>query len=215
MKEKTLKLVKNRWFIGAGAFLLAVILILGIRFFTYKTPSVHYHANFMVFLNGKQEKFDSQKYYEETSMCQINDKTTNSGITDPVERAHMHRSGKSEAESIHVEDHAVTYGAFFANLGWTLGPNFIADDQGNIYKNLRIELNGQITLNSLANTVIKDKDRVVFMAGDSPASNADLSSNFAKVPDTAEELDTTSDPATCSGSLDDKTTFEDHVKHLF
>jgi hypothetical protein len=215
MKKKALKFAKNRWTIGIGAFLLAAIVILGIRFFTYKTPSTHYHSNFAVYINGAQEKFADNKYYEETSMCQVNAKTTNAGITDPVERAHMHKTGDTDYETIHVEDHAVTYGAFFANLGWTLGTDFIADDQGNIYKNLQIELNGQIVLNSLANVVIKDKDRVVFVAGDEQISTSELNGDFAKVPSTAEKFDTTSDPASCAGSLDDKTTFQDRLSHLF
>jgi hypothetical protein len=79
---------------------------------------VHYHANFAVYINGQQEQFKGMKYYEETAAQTC----TLEKIDDPAERAHMHDNVNNV---VHVEDHLVTWGNFFQNLGWGLGDDYL------------------------------------------------------------------------------------------
>src|SRR5215469_16416653 len=117
MSAKYFQFAKSQWFIAVGCLLLGAALVLGIRFFTYKPQSVHYHANFALYVNGQREEFKGAMYYSEVQMC-----TSAETAMTPVERAHMHDNVNNV---VHVEDHAVTWGQFFANLGWYMGPNFL------------------------------------------------------------------------------------------
>lgn len=49
---KYLRFAKTKWFIAISCLVLRAAIILGIRFFTYKPDSTHYHANFAVYING-------------------------------------------------------------------------------------------------------------------------------------------------------------------
>lgn len=111
------------WF--AGGLLLGVVVLLAIRFVTYNPPSVHYHANFAVYIDGQRELFKGPQYYQEVAACTLTD-----SISLPQQRAHMHDNINSV---VHVHDHAVTWGQFFENLGWYIGPNFIETADGTLY----------------------------------------------------------------------------------
>jgi cell division protein FtsI/penicillin-binding protein 2 len=95
--------------------LIGAVFVLAIRFINYQPEHTHYHANFAVYANGQREQFKSPQYYEEVKICDLNG-------TSPQARVHMHNE---ENGVIHVHDKAVTWGDFFENLGWTIGPNFI------------------------------------------------------------------------------------------
>lgn len=209
MKAKLLRILQNKWFLAAGCLVLGAAIILGIRFATYHpADEVHYHANFALYINGQRELFKGSRYYEETEMC-----TANKTVTVD-ERAHMHDNIN---DVVHVEDHAVTWGQFFTNLGWTLGPNFIQAPGDVLYvasgdQKLHIILNGQdyTDLGSIANNVIKDQDRLLVSFGNE--TNADLITQFASVPRTAHTYDVTPDPKSCSGHSD--STLRDRMMHL-
>src|ERR1039458_1536092 len=124
MSTKYFQFVKARWFIAISCLVLGAAIILGIRFATYKPESVHYHANFALYINGQREQFKGAQYYTETEMCSANAAMT------PVGRAHMHDNVNNV---VHVEDHAVTWGQFFTNIGWTLGATTIITPDGTIY----------------------------------------------------------------------------------
>lgn len=201
---------KNRWFIGIASLLLGALVILGIRFVTYKPDDVHYHANFAVYIDGQQEKFKGAQYYTDTETC------TESKAMTPTERAHMHDNVNSV---VHVEDHAVTWGQFFANLGWSIGPDFIENANNTLYQEndnnkLHIMLNGQdyTDLGGIANTVIKDQDKLLVSFGD--VNNATMQKEYQAIPSTAHHYDVTPDPATCSGGHD-SVSVHDRLKHLF
>jgi len=209
MSTKYFHFVKSKWFIGLGCLVLGAAIISGFRFFTYKVDSVHYHANFALYINGQREEFKGPQYYSEVEMCTLN--TT----TMPSERVHMHDNVNNV---VHVEDHAVTWGQFFTNLGWVMGPTFIASPDGTIYSEngdnkLNLILNGQdyTDFGGLQNTVIKDKDKLLVSFGNETA--ATLKQRYTAIPSTAQKYDTTKDPASCSGNH--TTSMHDRLVHMF
>lgn len=209
MNTKYIRFVKTKWFIAILALSIGAAIVLGIRFATYKVSVIHYHANFAVYINGAREEFKGMEYYSEVEMC-----TLNNAIL-PSERAHMHDNVN---DVVHVEDHAATWGQFFTNLGWTLGPNFIASPNGIIYAEngdtkLHILLNGQdySGISSMQNTVIKDTDKLLVSYGNEDSTV--LNQQFATVSATAKKYDITKDPASCSGNH--TTTVHDRLVHMF
>lgn len=210
MRAKLKTCLKKWWVLFGLGVLAGVIVLLGVRFATYKPVQVHYHANFAVYINGKREEFKGPQYYQEVAIC-----SSTNDISIPQQRAHMHDGINSV---IHVHDHAVTWGQFFENLGWFVGPDFIETDAGTMYQakdndQLHIIINGQdyTGLTPLTNMVIKDQSRVLISFGD--LSNSTIQQEFKSVPSTAKQSDETQDPASCSGS--EKVTFKARLHHLF
>jgi len=206
---KHLQFVSNKWFIAVACLILGAGVILGIRFFTYKTNIIHYHANFALYINGQREEFKSPQYYTETEMCALNSTIT------PAERAHMHDNVN---DVVHVEDDAVTWGQFFSNLGWPIGPTFIVSQEGTVYSEngankLNLLINGQnyTDLGGVANTVIKDQDKLLVSFGDVSASV--LKQQYAAIPNTAAGYDVTNDPKSCSGH--DGSTMRERLVNMF
>lgn len=196
------------WF--TVGLLVGVLIILVIRFFTYSPVQVHYHANFAVYLNGQREEFKGPQYYQEVAIC-----STVNGISSPLQRAHMHDNVNSV---IHVHDHAVTWGQFFENLGWFVGPNFIQTDNGTMYlandtSKLHVILNDQDYTGAtpITDVVIGDKDRLLISFGD--VSGQQIQQEYRSVPSTAAKYDADKDPASCAGSED--VTIKDRLHHLF
>lgn len=202
--------VKSRWFIAVGCLALGALVILGVRFFTYKPDDVHYHANFALYLNGQHEEFKSVGYYTDIESCTLSNEMV------PAERAHMHDNVN---DVVHVEDHSVTWGQFFTNIRWILGPTFITSPDGAVYfqkgdSKLHLVLNGQDYTNfgGLQNTVIKDNDKLLVSFGDE--NNASLKKQYDTIPSTAQKYDTALDPATCSGGHGN-ITLRDRLAHMF
>ena len=210
MSKNYLGFVKTRWFLAISCLVLGAAIILGIRFLTYKPVTVHYHANFALYLNGQKEQFSGMQYYTETEMCTLNTAMT------PTGRAHMHDNVNNV---VHVEDHAVTWGQFFANLGWYMGPDFIQSPDGTMYKEagdskLNVIIDGQnyTDLGGIANTVIKDQDKLLVSFGN--GSDCTLQQEYSAIPSTAHHYDVTKDPASCSGSHS-TTTVHERLVHMF
>jgi hypothetical protein len=208
MKDK-LRFVMNKWFLFGAGIVLGAFVILAIRFVAYKPGQVHYHANFAVYINNQREQFKGTQYYQEVALCSTND------ISNPLERTHMHEEVNGV---IHVHDHAVTWSQFFENLGWYVGPDFVQTADGTMYKadetnKLHILLNNQdyTGLTSIANTVIKDRDRLLVSFGN--ADDNELQTEYKTVPNNAKQYDEAKDPASCAGS--EKITVNDRLHHLF
>lgn len=202
--------LRAKWVLFVVGLLLGVLVTLAIRFATYNVQQTHYHANFAVYINGQREQFKGPQYYEEVSACSA------SGPIQPPQRAHMHDNINSV---IHVHDNGVSWQQFFNNIGWTLGPNFIQDNQQNMYvedstNKLNIILNGQnlTDLTSIANQVIHDRDRLLISFGN--ISNNALQKEYSSVPNTAKHYDESKDPASCAGQMS-KVTLGDRFRHLF
>lgn len=202
--------LKRGWSLFVLGVLLGVVALLLVRFFTYSPVRVHYHANFAVYINGQREQFKAAQYYQEVAVC-----SSTNDITAPQQRAHMHDNLNSV---VHVHDHAVTWGQFFENLGWYVGPDFIQTADGTMYKNdgdlvLHVIINGQdyTGLTPLTNMVIKDQSRVLVSYGN--IDDPTLQQEYKSVPSTAKHYDESQDPASCSGS--EKITISDRLHHLF
>lgn len=212
MSIKYLRFATTKWFLFAVGLVLGAAVILGIRFYTYKPDTVHYHANFALYINGQQEQFKGPQYYEESAMCAV----SNASTMTPTERAHMHDNIN---DVVHIEDHAVTWGDFFANLGWSIGSNFIAQPDGTMYlengnTKLNVILNAQdlTDISSVADSVIRDQDRLLVNYGE--VSEPTLMQEYRAIPGTAHHYDVAQDPKSCSGH-DSSTMFQDRLKHLF
>jgi hypothetical protein len=195
--------------IGFGVLgaIIGVLLLLVIRFATYNPPTVHYHANFAVFINGQREEFKSPQYYQEVNVCSLHGAT-------PLSRVHMHDNINNV---VHVHAEAVTWGEFFQNIGWSVGQSFlatpdkvyVADDTNQV----NVVLNGhdQTGLTNIASTVIHDKDQLLVSYGDISAST--LKQESKAVGNTAAKYDTEKDSSACSGS--EGPTTHDRLTHLF
>lgn len=203
---------KKSFAAGRLAFLIIGVLIgilglLVIRFATYNPETTHYHANFAVYINGQREQFKDPSYYEEVKICDL-------GGSTPQSRTHMH---DEENGVVHVHDKAVTWGQFFENLGWMIGPDFIRT-RSTLYTTdathqLNIMLNGEdlTGITNLTNQVIDDKDRLLISYG--PADSKLLDKEYQTVPDDAGVYDTRNDPSSCGGS--GTPTVSDRLHHLF
>lgn len=196
----------NLLFALAAGFLLGLAILVGVRFATLREPDhVHYHANFALYINGKRDEFTGPGFYEEVSVCSSDNKD------DPKARAHLHDNVN---HVVHVHDNAVTWSAFFANLGYTLGDDVIQTEKG-LYvsgkdgKKLSFVLNGQ-PVQFIANKVIEDQDVLLISYGKS--NQATLKKQFDSVETDADEYDANKDPATCSGPGNGPLTFGERLK---
>lgn len=170
---------------------------------------IHYHANFAVYIDGNRQEFKGTQYYQEVSIC-----SNSKAITIPQQRAHLHDDINN---LVHVHDHVVTWGQFFENLGWVVGPNFIYSDNGKLYSEdaqnkLNIIINNQdyTDLTAITNMVILDKSKLLISYGSIDSST--LKKEYSTIPSTAAYNDTHKDPASCSGGED--VTFSDRIHHL-
>ena len=204
------KVIRSRWFVLAFGLIVGAAVIFGIRFAMYEPETVHYHANFAVFINGRQEKFSGARYYEETDIMSAPTCSTGTAGT-PLERAHMH---DGVYNVVHVEDHLVTWGNFFQNLGWGIGNNYLATtdsvlmpDEANT---LVFMLNGK-RVEDVSNTVIGDQDKLLVSFG--TTSNDELQKEYDGIQNNALKYDQEQDPATCSGHKN--ITVTDRLRHLF
>jgi hypothetical protein len=203
-------IARARWLVFILGLLLGALIILGIRYFTYQPHSVHYHANFGVFINGERQQFKEPRFYQEVAVC-----SASHDITLPQQRAHMHENVNTVA---HVHDSAVTWGQFFENLGWSIGSDFIVTDKGTKYfaddnNKLHIFINGEdyTDLTSISNRVIEDKSRLLVSFGD--ISDQTLQQQYKSVPATADKYNHDQDPGSCAGSH--KVTPKDRLNNLF
>lgn len=205
--EKYIRILKAKWFLFGVGLVIGALIILGIRFTTYKPEEpVHYHANFAVFVDGEREQFKGMQYYEETeaSSCSLEH------VESPAERAHMHSNVN---DVVHVEDHLVTWGHFMQNLHFDMGDDFLKTPD-KVYTNgdqgkMSFMLNGQ-KVDSVEDKIIQDKDKLLVSFGNETEDQ--LQQQYNTIPDTATQYDTAQDPASCSGNKMQK---NDRMRHLF
>jgi hypothetical protein len=172
--------------------LVAFVATTAVRFAMVKDAAVHYHANFALYVNGQEDPFKSFTFYEEVASCDSHE------VDNPKVRVHMH---DENPHLVHVHAHGVTWSAFFANLGYTLGDNLIKTDNG-VYiagddgNQLTFYLNGQ-KIDHLADTVIKSEDVLLINYGKD--SDITLKQRYDAIPRDAHKANVTKDPAACSG----------------
>lgn len=186
------------------SFLLGALVVLTIRFITYKPESAHYHANFAVYINGQREDFKQAFYYEAVAACTL-DKHI-----QPPERVHMHDQIN---DVVHVHDHGVAWGHFFQNLGWYIGPDqikifsqpFFPDAQNKI----TFILNGE-KVPTVTNLIIGDQDKLLVDFGSTTEET--LQKEYHSIAATAQKYNQAADPKSCSGQKE--ATFRDRLEHL-
>lgn len=189
---------------AAVGFLLGVLIFAGLRVALVQDHSIHYHANFAVFIDGKREKFDNFTFYEEVQSC-VADHSS-----DPKTRVHMHDQKNS---LVHVHDNNSTWGHFFANLGYgltdesitTLDKTYVDGQNG---KKLTFFLNRQ-PVDFIANRVIESEDTLLIDYGD----GRNIDARYGEISRDAQEANTKPDPASCSGAT--SLTFSDRLKRAF
>lgn len=204
-------ILKNSYVLFIGGLLLGALLLLSIRFAAYEPEHTHYHANFAVFINGERETFNKPQFYEAVNIC-----STDGGITIPQQRAHMHGNINSV---VHVhDDHAVTWGDFFTNLGWTVTGDLIKTDEGKLYvaddaNKVNLIINGEdfTDIEAISNRLIEDEDRLLVSYG--PTDQTALTTQAKAVPSTAEEYNGGTDPGNCSSH--EATTVKQRLQNLF
>lgn len=192
------------WRLWLGLLLglvLGFAVIVVVRAVAAKSDAVHYHADFALYVNGQPEKFQGPGFYEEVETCSV------SNIDNPKAGVHMHDQNN---HVVHVEAHAVTWGQFFANLGYTLGDNVMGTENGVFVdgqngNKLSFILNGQ-PITNVADRVIKDQDVLLINYGQDDKQT--LVSRYNAIPRDAAKEDQEKDPASCSGSGHALTTSE-------
>jgi len=196
----------NKAVIGITGVLIGMLVILGIRFVSYDPPKeVHYHANFAVYVDDKQEQFSNPLLYEEISECSI------STEKKPGERAHLHENIK---DVVHVEDSAVTWGNFFQNINWNVSDKYLDTSEDLLVntetKKVTYVLNGE-EVSNITNKVIGDKDRLLVSYG--TATKDEINKQFSTIASSAEKYNVTKDPASCSGGHSEDS-IKDRLKNL-
>ena len=179
-------------------FLVAAVLVMGIRAASVRPTVIrhtHYHANFLVTIDGAPVDFSAVKYMAPISACSVTMNQT------PTDRVHMH---ESIGDVVHVHADGVTWGDFFTNIGYSLGANYVANDSGQVIQSLatrpvRYILNG-VAIPNPSGLIIGDKDRLLVVVGSE--TNAGLLAYFNKVANTAAAVDAAKDPLSCAGSED-------------
>ena len=159
--------------------------------FTPRPYQVHYHANFAVYIDGKQEDFSSEMYMEETARCNV---TT--GVL-PQDRIHLH---DKKGSLVHVHMAASTWGDLFANLSWGIGSTYLADPYGKIRTatgetNLYFFINGKPIMNP-ANEIVKSTNRLLVWYGSGTEIEIQKKTE-SLVPKDADEYNHKPDPASC------------------
>lgn len=191
-KPKRLSGFQKYLIVFAVGLVLAAVLTTGLRFALAKDTSVHYHANFALYINGKQDEFKSFTFYEEVAACNSHD------ADNPKVRVHLH---DNKPHLVHVHAGGVTWGQFFENLGYTLGDNLISTDNG-VYitgddgNKLTFTLNGKKT-DAIANKLISSEDVLLINYGKDDDSM--LTQRYDNIPRDAGTANSTKDPSACSG----------------
>ena len=175
------KKVAEALLIGA---IFAFLLMISARFIFKQPESIHFHANMAVFIDGKRESFEA---------C--------SATATPSGRTHLHMPDNNV---VHVHDKNVTWGNFFENIGWAIGPDALIGPN-NTYrtdgvKSLTFLLNGEKT-DDVFRRVIKSEDVLVVSYGDGSANFSDQTQQAIK-PTPALLANSQKDPAACRGSDD-------------
>lgn len=214
MRATVLQILKSRLFIAGACLSLGALVILGIRVAAYAPEKdVHYHANFAVYINGQREEFKAMNYYEEEAATACGASETAETETMPMSRVHMHGNVNNV---VHVEDSRVTWGNFFAVLGWNVGPTYVATRDtlyGNSAQNkVTYILNGK-TVTDIANTIVKDQDKLLVNFGDQSASQLDQ--EYAQIKNNALIADRSKDPVGCGGSHKDSASMAERMRHVF
>jgi hypothetical protein len=176
-------------------FITGVIWLVAVRFITYKSNNVHYHANFALYINGQRDEFKSFTFYEEVESCGSDQ------VNNPKTRVHLH---DQKNHVVHVHDNGATWGHFFANLGYGLSDKAVTTDQG-VYvggqnsTEITYVLNGE-KVDSVANRLIGNEDSLLIDVWVAKPGEPQPIRVMPEVPTDAKEYNQRNDPSSCAGS---------------
>jgi len=160
--------------------------------------TVHYHANWALWIDGARVDLTGDQYMEDVAAC----------ASDPANitahgRVHMH---ESNADVVHVHHGGATWGHLLQNLGWGMGVDWLYSDAGVLYrdsdgKRLTYIVNG-LVVPPVYDRVIQRGDRLLISFG-SESPEELLQSRFPTVAADAPEFDAGFDPAGCMGAMEE------------
>lgn len=153
----------------------------------------HYHANFVVYINGERIDFSADEFMEDVAGCSLTGKML------PKDRVHLH---ENNGETIHIHHDGVSWGHFFTNIWVVFGDNFITTNDEDIFvgsedRRLSFILNDEQIENPF-NKLINSKDRLLIVYGEE--NPEELQSLFDTVSSNAGEYNTKYDPGSCGGT---------------
>lgn len=196
---------KKLLYAAIAGFALGVLWLAGIRFILFEPDTIHYHANFALYVNGEKEEFDSFTFYEEAQACV-------DGEASPEARVHLH---DNKSHVVHVHAPGAAWSHLFSNWGFGLGDDFVKTDDGvyqdgNNNSELTFVLNGK-EVSGIANTTINDEDVLLINYGDE--NEQTLDKRYASIPNDAMKYNEQNDPASCAG--DEEISFSTRLKKAF
>ena len=188
---------------------LGVLLLGGVRLALVQPPSVHYHANFAVYVDGQRVDLSGDRYMEDVAAC-----SADPDAVRPEDRVHLH---EHNPDVVHVHHGGATWGHLFANLGMGLGADYLIlaggerffSDEG---RQVSFVVNG-MQVPDVHNRLIRSEDRALISVGSGASAEA-LQAEFATVAQNAGEYNATQDPAGCAGSQR-QWTFGERLKNAF
>lgn len=178
--------------------ILGVLLLLGtylggyIHSWSQYIPP-HFHANFLMYINGEQVDFSGDQFMEDVAGCSLTWKLY------PKDRAHLH---ENNGETIHIHDDWVAWWHFFANNDFVFSENFISSNDSKVYINswdrrLKFILNGEEISNPY-NKLIESQDRLLIIYG--TQTDEESMKIFQTVSTNAWEYNSKYDPGSCWGT---------------
>jgi hypothetical protein len=180
---------------AALAGVVAGVLIIGLARFAFAPwqHPVHYHANWLVMVDGERLDLSDPRYMEDVIACAAGEQVF------PRERVHMH-DGVDHV--VHVHHEGVSWGHFLQNLGFAAGPDFLILDDGRVLRSdgertLRYVVNGMED-DDIVGRMIRRGDRLLISYGAEGVADV-IGAQFPLVPEDARQYDELNDPSTCAG----------------
>lgn len=125
------------------------------KYKTSHTPSIHYHAGFVVYIDGVKQEFADYKYMNFTPCSEHN--TTKSPEEEQVEKAHLH---DMIGDVVHVHRDGAKWKDLITNMRYTFPEG----------KSVTAYNNGQ-SIADILNQPIVGYDSVVFVVGEAKGVN--------------------------------------------
>lgn len=174
---------------------IGVLLISAVRLVAMPDPEPHphYHANWSIFIEGEKLDLSDDLYMEDVFACSADPNNQR-----PEDRIHMH---ENNGDVVHVHDSGATWGHLMANIGFTIGDDYLITDSGRYEEDgertLKFIANG-MPVSSIRNRLVRSEDRLLISYG--PRSEEEvIAEQFSQIPESAGEYNTMPDPASCAG----------------
>lgn len=200
----------------AAGVVVGVVALGAARFFALPEPvhdePAHYHANFVLYLDGERVRLQDERYMQDIATCRVD-----ASLVSPQDRVHLHQLID---DVVHVHAAGVTWGHFFANLGWLVGDDLVVTDSGQRHsggdgRQLTFVLNGA-RVPSIANREIGSLDRLLVYHGPAGTSAEDLDRLFETVPESADAFNQShQDGPGCTAAEHQPETTTDRLRRAF